>query len=418
MALLCSLRNTLSISFLLLSFVYISLAQDASSTRSPVSTADAPSATSSTSPMIGWTIPLVGLEDDPEKPWGANASFGSSDAGYQLFSITIGSNTSANTRGDSSERIAAFPFAVSANPDGSTPDGRRVFMSPGQDNTIPLGPRSALGFTRKSRQGDEDIPTVPFCINLGSKGRWNGSLTLGENFYDRNRILRQLSFDAVPDANHEHNGTFLASGRQRINSVDMARLDWAGVNRNEKDIDPTSGDVILDFNSESITLPHGSWCGQNVSFTFFGVALNVRIPDYLTKSPDRCKGAENQNLSENPLILGKPFFQMANVLVQPNGDMFIATANTWDLPPFPETISEQGFIGFPEDPKPTSSATPRPTFEPSEGGGKNIGAIVGGTIGGVAGLALIGAVAFFLRRRQRANQTPSPYSTKGDIPLN
>ncbi|KMP05671.1 hypothetical protein CIHG_04842 [Coccidioides immitis H538.4] len=328
------------------------------------SISSAASASSSASPAIGWSIPLVGLEDDPKKPWGANVSLGRGDnAGYQVVPIVIGSNGNVNTGRGSSSDVATFPFAVSADPDGD-----RIFMSPENNTVLSLGVSSSLSFSQISGNRKETIPSVPFCLNLGRKGLWNGSLTLGDHFYDRNRILHQISFDGVPDTNDAHNGTFLISGRQKINNVEMAILNWGDVTRTEQESLPTSEDVILDFNSESVTFPRQDWCGRNVSLTFFGSALNVRIPDYLTKSPDRCKPVENTNPPGAPLILGKPFFQMANILVRPGGDMYLAAANTWDLPPFPETISDMGYIGYPDEPIPPASPTPTPSSGPSEGG--------------------------------------------------
>ncbi|QVM05403.1 hypothetical protein D8B26_000114 [Coccidioides posadasii str. Silveira] len=321
----------LLVPFLGLFFAPLSFAQDAIASTSISSAA---SASSSASPAIGWSIPLVGLEDNPKKPWGANVSLDSvHNAGYQVVPIVIGSNGNVNTGRDSPSDVATFPFAVSADPNGD-----RIFMSPENNTVLSLGVSSSLSFSQKSGNRKETIPSVPFCLNLGRKGLWNGSLTLGDHFYDRNRILHQISFDGVPDTNDAHNGTFLISGRQKINNVEMAILNWGDVTRTEQESLPTSEDVILDFNSESVTFPRQDWCGRNVSFTFFGSALNVRIPDYLTKSPDRCKPFENTNPPGAPLILGKTFL--------PN---------------------DMGYIGYPDEPIPPASPTPTPSSGPSEG---------------------------------------------------
>ncbi|KMU74403.1 hypothetical protein CISG_04476 [Coccidioides immitis RMSCC 3703] len=293
----------LLVPFLCLVFAHLSFAQDATASTSISSAA---SASSSASPAIGWSIPLVGLEDDPKKPWGANVSLGRGDnAGYQVVPIVIGSNGNVNTGRGSSSDVATFPFAVSADPDGD-----RIFMSPENNTVLSLGVSSSLSFSQISGNRKETIPSVPFCLNLGRKGLWNGSLTLGDHFYDRNRILHQISFDGVPDTNDAHNGTFLISGRQKINNVEMAILNWGDVTRTEQESLPTSEDVILDFNSESVTFPRQDWCG---------------------------------------------------------GDMYLAAANTWDLPPFPETISDMGYIGYPDEPIPPASPTPTPSSGPSEG---------------------------------------------------
>nr|KMM70966.1 hypothetical protein CPAG_07275 [Coccidioides posadasii RMSCC 3488] len=352
----------LLVPFLGLFFAPLSFAQDAIASTSISSAA---SASSSASPAIGWSIPLVGLEDNPKKPWGANVSLDSGhNAGYQRGS-----------------------------------EWRSIFMSPENNTVLSLGVSSSLSFSQKSGNRKETIPSVPFCLNLGRKGLWNGSLTLGDHFYDRNRILHQISFDGVPDTNDAHNGTFLISGRQKINNVEMAILNWGDVTRTEQESLPTSEDVILDFNSESVTFPRQDWCGRNVSFTFFGSALNVRIPDYLTKSPDRCKPFENTNPPGAPLILGKTFL--------PNGgDMYLAAANTWDLPPFPETISDMGYIGYPDEPIPPASPTPTPSSGPSEGKRRMSVGLWVVPLGVL--LDLIRAIAFLLRRRLVAAAADSP----------
>lgn len=67
----------------------------------------------------------------------------------------------------------------------------------------------------------------------------------------------------------------------------------------------------------------------------------------------------------------------------------------------------------------TGTATPAPA--PS-GGGTNVGAIVGGTVGGVAVLALIGFGIFFMRRHsakkdaQAGNQPAAPQTPHGTQP--
>lgn len=49
----------------------------------------------------------------------------------------------------------------------------------------------------------------------------------------------------------------------------------------------------------------------------------------------------------------------------------------------------------------TSPSPPPPSSSPSHSSGSNTGAIVGGVLGGIAGLALVAALIWFLRRKNR-----------------
>lgn len=70
----------------------------------------------------------------------------------------------------------------------------------------------------------------------------------------------------------------------------------------------------------------------------------------------------------------------------------------------------------------STSTTPTPTPTPTSGGGGSstpVGAIVGGTVGGLAvvGIIAVAAIFMFLRRRKNKPQTPDPnYAAMGQPP--
>lgn len=65
----------------------------------------------------------------------------------------------------------------------------------------------------------------------------------------------------------------------------------------------------------------------------------------------------------------------------------------------------------------STTATATATSDPDEDdGGTNVGAIAGGVVGGVAGLAIIGAAAWWFLRKRRRGAVPAVVVADADKP--
>ncbi|KAL1984890.1 hypothetical protein VTN96DRAFT_8549 [Rasamsonia emersonii] len=382
-------------------------AQDtlSSATTSSTSMNTVPASASATPTDAAWVIPLVGPTNDSSSPWGANISLNGKPS-PALVPIVVG-NGSQSSGSESSSSVATFANAVPPSGSGD----QLLWMASGSTELV-LGQNSSLSFLHRDSSTNETLPTVPFGLNLGYAGKWNGSLVFGGS-YDENRIYWQMSWAIIPETSNGQ-GTFLSTGKQTIGSVALRLYEY------QPDLSPppnfdgypfgTSMDAgivaqapaILDFSSEELVLPSQAWCGRNITLEFNDDVKNMsggwftpfKIPilDELTSSPGRCSGPKDTNNSTPPMILGKPFFQSTYLYVDTNGDVYYSAVNRWDLPPNPVPFNASAFLK-PPSPPPSATQSPRPTHSLSAGD-KIVGPIGEGSIGALAGLVTVFLCAF------------------------
>ena len=162
-------------------------------------------------------------------------------------------------------------------------------------------------------------------------------------------------------------------------------------------------------NEKFVTLLRGSdkngrYVVTNSSVAEAGIAYNIDDDD-----DDVQPLLGGLFLSMNYLVVDyeKNQFQMAPAIqgVQPDSSRDLETLCTPTATP---------------SPPPTATPTPLSGSLSGSGGGVNRGAIAGGVVGGVAGLAIVGAIVFFLfrrrrqQRRQPIQQPPAYNSTQDD----
>lgn len=88
-----------------------------------------------------------------------------------------------------------------------------VNLADANNPELALGQNAVFGFSGSS----ETLPTVPFGLNLGAAGKWDGSVIFGGD-YDENRIYGQSGWVSIPETN-DIQGTFLATGQLAVHSV-------------------------------------------------------------------------------------------------------------------------------------------------------------------------------------------------------
>ncbi|KMK60834.1 hypothetical protein Y699_02035 [Aspergillus fumigatus Z5] len=268
-----------------------------------------------------WVLPLVGLSKDATTPWGAN--------------VTSGNGTLI---GDL--------------------NGNRANLSVSQNShhILNLGNDSHLTVTTSSDDEDFPISTVPFGLNLGHKGEWNGSLALG-GLYDANRLTDDATSWISIAETMNNNGTFLQTGKQTLSAV-IVRI-WQynpspsitnpSINARVKRSGPFSASdesepsvvysARLDLTSDMLILPR-DWCGRNITLEInmfpnrvasVSSSILIGIPGNLTDSSSRCSFEQDTEV----IVLGRPFFQAAYLYVDVTGELRILPANQYDLPPKP-----------------------------------------------------------------------------------
>ncbi|KAH1617245.1 hypothetical protein KXX21_009517 [Aspergillus fumigatus] len=262
-----------------------------------------------------WVLPLVGLSKDATTPWGANVTSGNGTV--NAYTISLGQGDSDNDCGGNGTQLLS-----------------------------------------RTHSDDEDFPisTVPFGLNLGHKGEWNGSLALG-GLYDANRLTDDATSWISIAETMNNNGTFLQTGKQTLSAV-IVRI-WQynpspsitnpSINARVKRSGPFSASdesepsvvysARLDLTSDMLILPR-DWCGRNITLEInmfpnrvasVSSSILIGIPGNLTDSSSRCSFEQDTEV----IVLGRPFFQAAYLYVDVTGELRILPANQYDLPPKP-----------------------------------------------------------------------------------
>ncbi|KAF7165694.1 hypothetical protein CNMCM6106_001805 [Aspergillus hiratsukae] len=303
-----------------------------------------------------WVVPLVGLSEDVTTPWGANVTSG--DGTVNAYTISVGQGDSDNDGGENGNQLLnRTQYALNAQYIGDL-NGNHVNLSVSQNDhhILNLGNNSHLTVTTSGIGENTPITTVPFGLNLGHKGEWNGSLAVG-GLYDANRLTDDATSWISISETMNNNGTFLQTGRQTLSAVILRVWKYnpspsgtnTSINAKVKRSGPFSVSdesepsivypARLDLTSDSLILPR-DWCGRNITLEInmfpnrvasVSSSILIGIPANLTDSSSRC--SFEQDTEE--IVLGRPFFQAAYLYVEATGEVRILPANQYDLPPKP-----------------------------------------------------------------------------------
>ncbi|GFF51052.1 hypothetical protein IFM58399_08964 [Aspergillus lentulus] len=333
-----------------------------------------PSSTSTPVPITSpdrWVIPLVGLSD-VTTPWGANVTSGNGTV--TAYTISVGQNDSDIDRngGENGTQPLNRPqyTLVDAQFIGDLNGNQVNFTISQHDHHIlNLGNDSHLMVTTSGTDENTPIRTVPFGLNLGHRGEWNGSLALG-GLYDANRLTDDATSWVSIAETMNNNGTFLQTGKQTLSAVILRVWEYnpgpsgtnTSINAKVKRSGPFSvsdesePSIIyparLDLTSDALILPR-DWCGRNVTLEInmfpnrvasVSSSILIGIPGNLTDSSSRC--SFEQNTEE--IVLGRPFFQAAYIYVDVTGEVRILPANQYDLPPKPVSFNASARLVQPD----------------------------------------------------------------------
>ncbi|KAF1989860.1 hypothetical protein K402DRAFT_401375 [Aulographum hederae CBS 113979] len=173
------------------------------------------------------------------------------------------------------------------------------------------------------------IPSVPFGINLGQEGHFNGSITVG-GIYDANRVA-STQWNILPSPPGS-NSTFLNNGTQAI---------WVCFSPDATSTCSEGTNATVDFNSDSLVLPFSIPCEKDFFVSrvssdsedpsHWNPAGSILVPANITSlNAAACRNLEEGD-SSLP-ILGRPFFQATYAYVNRTGAIYVVAANPFNLP--------------------------------------------------------------------------------------
>lgn len=257
----------------------------------------------------------------------------------QLYEILVSNSTylpsSGFTECDETPNVLADAFSDTSA--GLITYPSLEGLSPMEEPKLIIGPNSPLEIELEFPQKCSSIyvlETVPFGINLGHFGVWNGSMTFSGS-YDSNRIASK-AWSLVPETANG-NSTFLQNGTQDVSVT----------------INSNALVATLDINANSIALPSSISC-NNLVITFAGLnttqSLDITIPSNLTA---RCSSSGSAGV-----ILGRPFFQAAYAYIDETGQIFLTAANQYSLTVIPEPFQADATLEIPASPTPLWTAAP------------------------------------------------------------
>ena len=291
---------------------------------------------------IDYFWPLVGLNLNASVPWGLNVSITADGVSFSSvyeisFEESLLGSSAEDKRSSSSTTNKPQTTAVSTVLQQNNGEINAINIVNDGTPRIVVGPNANYTDANTSAS----VPTIPFGINLGQNGVWNGSLTLSGTF-DVNRIastrwmqLRSSSSEGYLSGNGQ-NGSGTIQG---INS-------------------PIHTDFELDFNSEAIILPNpesiggGSdlACGNDLTFIMNGGEVSIRIPGNITNAADRCYIRNTSDQQSQVTVLGRPFLQAAYAYFDDNGSIWVTQANQYDLPVNPQPFDSVAALVPPSPP--------------------------------------------------------------------
>lgn len=335
---------------------------DTSSQPAPTTTPSTPEIITNTNSL--YYIPFSGFTGGDSSPWGVQVQNSTPTNGLDpplvLYEIVVSNSTVPDAPGGYTGCQQASLNIVKSQ---GLPVGSPIplLAEPSTTNTLVLGSNSSL--EAGGRDADDCpnivvVPTVPFGLNLGREGAWDGSVMLG-GWFDSNRVA-STSWFLVPESS---TSTILQGGQQVV-TVTIASV-------------PVS--ATLDFNHDSLVLPSSIPCNSNITITF-APSVDITIPSSLT-SGSRCSSS-----GSGPATLGRPFFQAAYAYVDTAGQVFLTAANQYNLSVFPAEFQANATLQVPASP--TTAAAPTSTTK------KSAAATWRGRLGRVVFALLVSCVVF------------------------
>lgn len=331
-----------------------------------------------------WILPLSPPGNEVSSAWGANIISKSNSSPHPV-PLVISNGTQAGASNTSSAASSALLSSASELP--ASNNGSKwlqVNLANTNNPQLLLGQNAVLGFSDTS----QTLPTVPFGLNLGLAGRWNGSVIFGGD-YDANRIYDELRWKSVPESNNTQS-TFLATGILSVDSVTVRSYHYPG----DPGLLRTPGyydypfpysiadtiqytvPAILNFSSNSVVLPDNGLCGKNLTLTFNPKSRGIDYPPFdiplfadLTASSNRC--SEDQNIGKtnaSAMILGIPFFQAAYIYVDSDTTLWFSSVNEWSMPVNPMPFNSSIWLGNPPIPASVTQTAAIPTSTKGNGG--------------------------------------------------
>ncbi|RAK98140.1 uncharacterized protein BO80DRAFT_504265 [Aspergillus ibericus CBS 121593] len=357
MANMASSRSHSSILLFLLALIPFTTAQitidsDAQTTASPsvetISLIDAsgiPITTASALDNNAWFIPLTGPASSPTgASWGAQVQY-DNDLAEMLpiaFGTTTTTSTSTSTTSTSTPTTATLLSAGSPSSETGTLELELPLPT---SNTLLLGKDTTLTITSPNTTNTTTLSTLPVGINLGLANHWNGSLVLGGN-YDSNRIYNEPHWQTTPETS-SNNSTFITTGLQSLSAVTLnlyttpntttttsssssSELYPFGTSTLQSSTTPLP--ALLNFTSETITVPSLSWCNRNISIIFNPTEeaypeFDIPIWGDLIPAGERCVVMDT-----GVVVLGRPFFQAAYLYVAAEGNVYFSSVTREDRP--------------------------------------------------------------------------------------
>ena len=322
---------------------------------SPIPAIQKPQSTAlSTTDQIGaaYFWPLVGLNPDASIPWGLSVSVLTGPQSFSsIYKLIIGGSHSNSDAGQetpassSTESPQVTAVSTILQQDNGEVDAISI-INDGIPQLV-LGPDTSYPDANSSAS----VATVPFGINLGQAGVWNGSLTLSGTF-DVNRIAStRWSRLPVPGS-----GDYFTSDEQ--SSVPgLVQLQGSSAETQFQ----------FDFNSEGIILPasesdldgeNNPVCGKDMTLVMNGGETTILLPGNVTSPPDRCFDGNTTGSLSHTIILGRPFLQAAYAYFDQDGSVWVTQANQYNLPVNPQPFSSDAALAPPPPPTAWSLAHP------------------------------------------------------------
>ncbi|PWY93072.1 hypothetical protein BO94DRAFT_622263 [Aspergillus sclerotioniger CBS 115572] len=279
-----------------------------------------------------WYIPLTGPAPSPTgASWGAQVQY--NDDLAEMLPIAFG--TTSTSSSTATILSASGPTTQSGSLELSLPLPT--------SNTFLLGKDTSLTIT--TTESNSTLSTLPVGINLGFANHWNGSLVLGGN-YDSNRIYNEPHWQTTPETS-SGNSSFITTGIQDISAVTINLFSIPNTTTpttsypfGSSSIESSTSAIpaILNFTSETISVPDSTYCGRNISIIFNPTEEaypEFDIPVWGDLIPE---GSRCEVNSKGKFVLGRPFFQAAYLYVSAEGDVYFSSVTRENV-----GVSPRGF---------------------------------------------------------------------------
>ncbi|KAF2431753.1 hypothetical protein EJ08DRAFT_696233 [Tothia fuscella] len=274
------------------------------------------------------------------------------------WSMTLLNASAGTHRHGSIADIAHLNVLATESSKGSKVDLLPTFFGPqdtcGFDNTtqpcpyaIVMGPGTSWDVL--DSPADASVPTVPFSLNLGRNGEWEGLAVLG-NAYDKARVVPNKPWIQIKSPENFASTAYTKSLDQKvqINGIDH------------------TAEIYFSYASVELPAPHK--CNGDVNITFPDVKASIVIPAKLLSGQKRCSEIDPKDANQNAFF-GVPLFQAAVAMIDKDGGLWLAQAHNNTIAPEIVQFDPKGLpstTGKAENqPVPSGSAKPLPSPTPA-----------------------------------------------------